>query len=121
MSPRRARRLPDAVPRRGRGAGTSSRSVRPSTESGVGSGAGLPIGPERHELGPDGDWVVRLIAGGASAKSYRCPGCDQEIPPGTAHLVAWPALVPGPSERRHWHRPCWEQRMRRRPGRRGGS
>ena len=94
MSPRRTRRRPDADPR--------------------------PFGPEQIESWPDGDWVIRPVSGAASVKTYRCPGCDQEIPPGMPHLVVWPSLTPGPAERRHWHRPCWERRMQRRPGRRVG-
>ena len=34
-------------------------------------------------------WSGRSAAA-AAAKHYRCPGCDQEIPPGVAHVVAWP-------------------------------
>jgi hypothetical protein len=64
---------------------------------------------------PDGDWVVRQVPGAAAAKTYRCPGCDQELLPGTAHLVVWPAHAPGPEERRHWHNACWQRRPRR-PG-----
>ena len=115
MSPRRARRLPGEVPRRGQpAAGRKAANARTEEGSAV-------SGPERHETWPDGDWVVRLVPGTTSTKSYRCPGCDQEIPPGTPHLVAWPAELPGPAGRRHWHRPCWEQRMLRRPGRRTGT
>jgi hypothetical protein len=114
MSPRRARRLPDEAPRRGRGGA----AARPGDRGDGGPDA--PIGPEHHESWPDGDWVVRMVPGAAAVKSYRCPGCDQEIPPGVAHLVAWPSLIPGPSERRHWHRPCWQRRMQRQPGRRVG-
>ncbi|HTT54249.1 MAG TPA: ATP/GTP-binding protein [Streptosporangiaceae bacterium] len=115
MSPRRARRLPDAAPRRSR-PGTG----RAGTGRAAGGSPDGAVGPEQAESWPDGDWVVRLVPGAASVKSYRCPGCDQEIPAGTAHLVAWPRLSPGPSERRHWHRPCWDRRMQRRPGRRVG-
>jgi hypothetical protein len=50
----------------------------------------------------DGDWQVRGISGGASTKTYRCPGCDQEIRPGVAHVVAW-------------HSGCWRARDRRGP------
>ncbi|MFD1830164.1 MULTISPECIES: ATP/GTP-binding protein [Streptomyces] len=58
------------------------------------------------------EWVVRQITGQAAAKHYRCPGCDQEIPPGTPHVVAWPrdGRV---EDRRHWHRACWNARDRR--------
>jgi hypothetical protein len=73
----------------------------------------------RAEAAADGEWVVRSVAGSSSDKSYRCPGCDQVIPPGVAHLVTWPAGEYGSvAERRHWHAPCWAARDRRRPGRR---
>jgi hypothetical protein len=115
MSPRRARRLPGETPRRSRrGAGPAAAAA------GRGPGEPSSVGPEQTESWPDGDWVVRLVPGAASAKSYRCPGCDQEIPAGTPHLVAWPSLSPGPTDRRHWHRPCWDRRIQRRPGRRVG-
>ena len=112
MSPRRARRLPDETPRRSR-PGTAGARRGPDSDPAA-------AGPEQIESWPDGDWVVRLVPGAASAKTYRCPGCDQEIPPGMPHVVAWPSLNPGPAERRHWHRPCWQRRLQRRPGRRVG-
>ncbi len=76
-------------------------------------------GVDRIESAGDGDWVVRPVTGAAATKSYRCPGCDHEIYPGTSHLVAWPAEGTaasgpgGPDERRHWHKPCWAARSRR--------
>jgi hypothetical protein len=76
-----------------------------------------PLGPERVEAWPDDDWVVRPVPGAAAAKSYRCPGCDQEIYPGTPHMVAWPSRASGVETRRHWHSACWQRRMQRRPGR----
>ena len=77
------------------------------------------------EEAADGDWVVRPLSGAASGKTYRCPGCDQEIRPGTPHVVTWPAyardsdLEPWDTEssadwRRHWHTACWRARDRRR-------
>ena len=77
------------------------------------------------EEAADGDWVVRRLTGAASGKDYRCPGCDQEIRPGTPHLVTWPAytrdsdLDPWDTDsaadlRRHWHTACWAARDRRR-------
>jgi hypothetical protein len=64
----------------------------------------------------DGDWTVRAIPGAATTKAYRCPGCDQEISPGTAHVVAWPADERGDlGDRRHWHTGCWRARGRRQP------
>jgi len=66
---------------------------------------------------PDGDWHVRTITGAGATKAYRCPGCQQEIRPGTAHVVAWRAdRHDGEEYRRHWHTPCWRARSRRVPG-----
>lgn len=80
------------------------------------------VGMTRLESGPDGDWLVRPVTGAAATKTYRCPGCDQQIPAGVAHLVAWPAAgltgqQAAVAERRHWHRACWSARERRRPAR----
>jgi hypothetical protein len=101
------------VPRRG-----GSRRARPGPPAGPGRGASSssPI-----EEAQDGDWVVRPLSGAASDKTYRCPGCDQEIRPGTPHVVTWPAyardsdLDPWDTEsatdwRRHWHTACWRAR-----------
>jgi hypothetical protein len=74
-----------------------------------------PLGPERIEDWPDGDWVVRPVPGAAATKPYRCPGCDQELYPGIAHVVVWPTHS-GVAARRHWHTVCWQRRMHRRPG-----
>ncbi len=76
-------------------------------------------GGSRQEEGADGAWTVRSISGAAALKSYVCPGCNQEIPPGTAHLVtwsldAWGGAEAGVVDRRHWHRGCWAARGRRR-------
>ncbi|HZS19964.1 MAG TPA: hypothetical protein VFA63_03135 [Pseudonocardiaceae bacterium] len=71
------------------------------------------------ETGPDGDWLVRAVSGEHAVKSYRCPGCDHEIKPGTGHVVVWPAREPGSAaDRRHWHTGCWTARGRRTPTRR---
>jgi hypothetical protein len=53
------------------------------------------------------------MAGAAAQKAYRCPGCDQEIYPGVAHVVVWPEHA-GADNRRHWHTVCWERRLQRR-------
>ncbi|MBT2524768.1 ATP/GTP-binding protein [Streptomyces flavidovirens] len=59
------------------------------------------------------EWSVRHVAGASAAgKRYRCPGCDQEIPSGVPHLVAWPEYG-GVDDRRHWHKACWNARDRR--------
>ena len=77
------------------------------------------------EEAADGDWVVRSLTGASTGKTYRCPGCDQEIRIGTPHVVTWPAyardsdLQPWDTDsaadlRRHWHTTCWRARGRRR-------
>ena len=79
---------------------------------------------QRIEEHPDGAFVVRRVSGAGTTKTYRCPGCDQEVRPGTPHVVAWPAdgALGGfgdvnVTDRRHWHTPCWAGRERRRPRR----
>ena len=78
--------------------------------------------PRRIEVGADGnDYEVRPVAAARATKVYRCPGCDHEIRPGTAHVVVWPTDVAGTSEtvddRRHWHTACWANRATRSPTR----
>ncbi|MBY8888674.1 ATP/GTP-binding protein [Streptomyces sp. PTM05] len=68
-------------------------------------------GLERTESWHGEEWVMRPVSGSAG-KTYRCPGCDQEIPPGVGHVVAWPEHA-GVDDRRHWHRACWNARERR--------
>ena len=65
------------------------------------------------------EYEVRPVTGSAATKPYRCPGCDQRIPPATPHTVAWPVVgsmfsETGLDERRHWHNACWRARDRRR-------
>ncbi|GAA4592381.1 hypothetical protein BJY16_000610 [Actinoplanes octamycinicus] len=75
------------------------------------------ITEQRVQQWRDGDWMVRNIFGAAAAKVYRCPGCMQDIRPGVAHVVAWPADDLGDgADRRHWHTGCWRARDRRGPG-----
>ncbi|MFY9921762.1 MAG: hypothetical protein WAL26_25740 [Mycobacterium sp.] len=74
----------------------------------------------RVETGPDGyDYEVRPIAASRATKTYRCPGCDHEIRPGTAHLVVWQIELGenAVEDRRHWHTPCWQHRATRSPTR----
>ncbi|WP_163757664.1 hypothetical protein [Mycobacterium botniense] len=74
----------------------------------------------RVETGSDGhDYYVRPVAAARAVKTYRCPGCDHEIRPGTAHVVVWQADSPqaGIDDRRHWHTSCWASRATRRPTR----
>jgi hypothetical protein len=116
VSPRKARRLPDEVRRRPRG-GPGRADPAGGRPDGAGGGDGpqpaARLGPPQTQAWPDGDWVVRQVPGTAAAKTYRCPGCDQEIQPGVPHVVVWPAEVPGAAERRHWHNSCWQRRPRR--------
>src|SRR5699024_5956973 len=69
----------------------------------------------RVEPGPDGtDYHVRPVAAAHAVKRYRCPGCDHEIAPAVAHVVAWPTdEFGGADERRHWHTGCWRSRRTR--------
>ena len=62
--------------------------------------------------GDDDDVEVQHVQPYQAVKTYRCPGCDHEIPPGQGHEVVMPAGVP--SERRHWHTGCWRRAESRR-------
>jgi hypothetical protein len=53
---------------------------------------------------------VRFVHPYQATKPYRCPACGHAIRPGTGHYVVVPREAP--DLRRHWHRPCWEQRVR---------
>jgi hypothetical protein len=75
-------------------------------------------GMRRVEHHPDGQWVVQKVTGAESSKTYRCPGCDQEIAIGVPHTVAW-EYFGGDMDvalegRRHWHNVCWQKRLNRR-------
>jgi hypothetical protein len=72
------------------------------------------VGPGRLEEWRGRDWVVRPVTGQVD-RVYRCPGCDQEIRPGTPHVVVWPDGESGVEDRRHWHTSCWANRDRRGP------
>jgi hypothetical protein len=63
----------------------------------------------------DDDVTVRAVQPYQATKTYLCPGCNRDIPPGTGHVV----VVPHDAAdlRRHWHRSCWTNRDRRRPRR----
>ena len=63
----------------------------------------------------DEDIELRFVQPFQATKTYLCPGCNQDIPSGTGHMVAVPKDAP--ELRRHWHRGCWNHRRRRRPGR----
>ena len=61
----------------------------------------------------DGEVEVRRVQPYQAVKTYRCPGCYQDIPPGLGHLVVVPEAAP--DLRRHWHHACWARRHHRRP------
>ncbi|MGH3275350.1 MAG: ATP/GTP-binding protein [Streptosporangiaceae bacterium] len=115
MSPRKARRLSAELPRRPR-PGTGRRASAGGGDRGAGEDPVIRLGPPQVQSWPDGDWVVRQVPGAAAAKMYRCPGCDQEILPGVAHVVVWVEQADKAEGRRHWHNSCWQRRPRR-PGR----
>lgn len=59
-----------------------------------------------------GQLDVRHVQPYEAVKTYRCPGCDHEIPPGQGHEVVVP--LDAPQDRRHWHTGCWRREARRR-------
>ena len=74
-------------------------------------------GGRRVETAGDGEWTVQSVRGGE--KTYLCPGCRQDIAPGTAHVVTWSndsllGAQAAVESRRHWHSACWRTRGRRR-------
>ncbi|WP_165986121.1 ATP/GTP-binding protein [Streptomyces sp. YIM 98790] len=97
-------------PRRNQPRGRGKQQRRRETDDGAAERFGL----ERTELWRGEDWVVRRVGGGAAVKHYRCPGCDQQIPPGVPHVVAWQQHG-AVDDRRHWHQACWNARDRRGP------
>jgi hypothetical protein len=109
--PRKARRLPADQPSRPRRG--ASRASAPRRDAG--EEPATRLGPPQLQAWPDGDWVVRQVPGAAATKTYRCPGCDQELRPGVPHVVVWPEQADRAEGRRHWHNSCWQRRPRR-PG-----
>ena len=61
----------------------------------------------------EGEYIVQPVSGAQAAKTYVCPGCNQNIVAGVAHVVAW-SDIEGPQGRRHWHTPCWNRAGRSR-------
>lgn len=81
-------------------------------------GAGVPSGlAGREERYAGQTWAVRTSRPNDSGRSFLCPGCQQQIASGQAHLVVWPVeAMSGVENRRHWHTVCWQARDRRPPG-----
>ncbi|QTE28736.1 hypothetical protein [Pengzhenrongella sicca] len=99
----------------------SGRSSKRHPRGGVGGPPPLDLqralGGRSSEDAADGAWTVQSVNG--SERTFRCPGCQQLIAPGTPHLVAWASdgLLGAQASleaRRHWHRSCWAARGRRR-------
>lgn len=87
-----------------------------------GTGGGELRAGEQSQSWRGVEYRVRAVSGSGQSGSgqsgsapYRCPGCDQLLPAGLAHLVAWPADDLDASDRRHWHTACWRARDRRTP------
>ncbi|MBC7441579.1 MAG: hypothetical protein H7311_03515 [Ramlibacter sp.] len=98
-----------------------ARSNRPRGRKPPGSGdeddglSRLRAGWRRTESKRDGLWTVQPVTGVQAVKAYVCPGCNLQIAPGLAHLVAWrnDGLMGEAADlaaRRHWHTHCWKIR-----------
>jgi len=111
VSPRKARRRAADEPSKPRRAPRRKGGDPPAGDD----DSAVRLGPPQTQEWPDGDWVVRRVPGAAATKLYRCPGCNQELRPGTAHVVVWSADANSAEDRRHWHNACWQRRPRR-PG-----
>lgn len=91
-------------------------AVRKAGRTAPDEGGGLRRG-EQSQSWRGEEYRVRPVTGASSAaRPYRCPGCDQLLAAGVAHLVAWPADDLDAADRRHWHTACWQARDRRAPG-----
>ena len=71
------------------------------------------IGTDLFDLEPEEGFEVRRVQPYQALKTYVCPGCNRDLPPGLGHMVAVP--LDAPDLRRHWHYGCWHARHRRRP------
>ncbi len=90
---------------------------RPYGEPHVPLDIGRARGGTRVETGPGGrQFTVRVVR--SVDKTYRCPGCNGNIPPGLSHVVAWSdehifGADAALANRRHWHDGCWSIARRR--------
>jgi hypothetical protein len=50
---------------------------------------------------------IRRIQPYQAVKEYVCPGCNQQIRKGTAHIVVVP--LHDATMRRHWHPACFDR------------
>ena len=65
------------------------------------------------DLEPENGFEVHRIQPFQATKTYLCPGCNREIPPGLGHMVAVP--LDAPDLRRHLQYGCGKARHRRKP------
>ena len=75
----------------------------------------LAYGGARRQRRGGREWFVRDIPAHRAEKTYRCPDCGTDVPPGQAHIVAWSAEhlfgdQAAASGRRHYHAHCWRLR-----------
>lgn len=94
--------------------GTARRSGRKAAKAKTDENGSKPkrprTGPMLDPSAAD-DAQTRFIQPYEATKTYVCPGCNRDIPPGVGHLVAVPPDEP--DLRRHWHRGCWHNRHTR--------
>lgn len=67
----------------------------------------------RTEIKRGREWTVQPISEVNATKTYTCPGCQGEIPPGMAHVASWrnDGVLGDAADlenRRHWHNACWK-------------
>lgn len=75
----------------------------------------IASGFPRTDQKADGGWLVQTMSAGQAVKDYLCPGCNQRVQAGLAHVVAWPqspaiGSTSAVADRRHWHTACWARR-----------
>ncbi|MGO1950537.1 MAG: hypothetical protein ACTH1D_12955 [Mycobacteriaceae bacterium] len=103
------------MPRRNRPRGTGHAGQPPRDLPRDGAsylGTRREDGPSHLPGGESEPYLVRRMGASAAQKYYLCPGCNQNIPPGVPHIVAWPDTLRGADDRRHWHSGCWQRRRR---------
>lgn len=88
----------------------SSASNGPASHATTGSSKSPRTGPLLDPSAAE-NAETRFVQPYEATKTYICPGCNREIPPGVGHLVAVPPDEP--DLRRHWHRGCWHNRHTR--------
>ena len=75
----------------------------------------LSTGHATSAVKTDGRWIVRSVSGAAAEKAYRCPGCQQLIPPGYAASgglarSTGAAVGLGPGRAATLAHRCWDRR-----------